>query len=216
MNQKSNWPTRSMQHEIISGELEKQMSGSKKAEADLAAQSLARRQGRPAPAKPAPTRAKAPEVAVDAPGKVFFTEEPKVGEPEPVMAPPPVEPEPNEPAVEPLMPAPIPEPAPEPAAEPGAEPTPDPAADPMGGAPEPAPEPATEPTPEPAPAPAPQPPKSNDPGEGIQGPHSAATNWKTYTVPAKSNANLARLARAWHGAPAKSTTQPKAVSAAVR
>ncbi len=85
MNQKSNWPTRSMQHEIVTGELEKKISGSKKAEAAIQAAELARREARRNPNRAKP--AKAPEVVVEAPGQVVFTPEPQLPETAPVVEP---------------------------------------------------------------------------------------------------------------------------------
>jgi type IV pilus assembly protein PilQ len=116
MNQKSNWPTRSMQHEIVKGELEKKLSGSKKAEADLKAAEIARREARRNPKrKPAPV----PDIAIETPGHVVFTEElpEPVAQPEPMkpFEPAPTEPAPSEPGMNDPGSA---EPTPEPASEP--------------------------------------------------------------------------------------------------
>jgi len=155
MNQKDIWPTRSMQHEIVTGELQKKLSGVKKAELDLQAAEEAERSGRSAPRSTASKL----EVEVVGGGQVVYTEEPKnePASPEPMNTEPVASPEP----MEPVSPAPSTEPEPSnpepPATEPtNPEPTPEPAMNP-----EPTPEPANDPQPEPT-----EPPKA-EPNAGL-------------------------------------------------
>jgi type II secretory pathway component GspD/PulD (secretin) len=214
MNQKDVWPTRSMQHEIVTGELEKKLSGgAKKSELNLPPTPAPRAASRPAP--------KPPEVAVEGAGQVVFTEEPKLpdpeptdpaAQPEPVMPDPsaePAKPDPNmpEPKSEPTNPEPDPmspepaadpnNPAPsEPGMEPGTEPSPEPATDPgTEPSPEPGTDPGTEPSPEPSPEPGTNPgtepspaPAPKDPGtpKGLSAGHTV--NYGVTTVATKNTA----------------------------
>jgi hypothetical protein len=168
MNQKASWPTRSMQHEIITNEIGKDIADMPKSSGQAPA---------PAPAKmfsiksTQPKPAPAPEpVAVEVNGQVMVEEPVKDAnlsftntqvEPEPVVQPAAVEPAPApkaEPKPEP-KPAPKAEPKPEmkpaPKAEPKPEPKPAPKAEPK---PEVKPVPKAEPKPEPKPEP------TNEPG----------------------------------------------------
>src|SRR6185295_19053919 len=147
MNQKDIWPSRSMQHEIITGELQKKLSGVKKAELDRLSAEDADRANRYS-ARPAPKANKAskPEVEVVGNGQVVFSEEPKM-EPaaaEPMNSEPAVNPEPSEP----VSPAPSTEPEPTNPEPPATEPTnPEPGTNPDPMTP---PEPGNDPQPEPS------------------------------------------------------------------
>lgn len=83
MNEKSKWPTRSMQHEIVRGELEKKLSGSKKAEAALKAEELALREARRNPSRNKPVKAE--PVTVEAPGQIVYIPEPETPATEPLV-----------------------------------------------------------------------------------------------------------------------------------